>query len=843
MNSKKFNLKSLVPYLVAAAVFVVLTLVYCSPILSGKVISAGDTKSWEGMYQESKSYSEKSGESVWWTGSMFCGMPTFQIGGGSFAGVDLVKPLSKVSRLGFTGTLAIIMGYFIGFFILMRAFGVSRWLAIVGSIATTFSSYFFIIIAAGHVTKAVALGLLAPILAGFYLIYRKKYLLGGLLTMIYSCLTVLIHPQMTYYFCLVMGVCFLAEIYIHAKEKAWKELGIATAIFLGAFLVGIGTNYGKYCSNKDYVTETMRGGHSELVKAEDATNKTGGLDLDYATAWSYGIGESATFLVPGFMGNASGYNVGDDSEVFKTLVKKGVPRKNAHDFCTQVPTYWGTQPFTAGPVYMGAIVCFLFVLGLLLVKGPYKWALLAATVMSILLSWGRNFMPLTNLFFDYFPMYNKFRAVSSILVVAEVTMPLLGFMALESILKKEYSKEELLKKIYIAGGVTGGICLILALLGPSLFDFSSPNDAASFAKLPDWLPAAILDERAHILRVDAFRSFFFIAAAFLLVWLYVQEKLKSGLFVAILGLGVLVDMWPIDKRFMNDSCFVSEKQDKNYFKKLPWEADLLETEKDPNYRVLNLSTNTFNESRTSYYFKSIGGYHAAKLRRYQDMIEEHISPEMSSVFTAIQQTGGRLERCPGDSLFPILNMLNAKYFVVPLQSGEAVSVPNPHAMGNGWFVDSLVVVNTPNEECDALSTMDLHRMAVTDAKFGDFAKSVVAANHHSSQVNLLSYAPNHLEYETVSENAGTIVFSEIYYPFGWKATIDGEPADHFRANYTLRALNVPAGNHKIAFDFLPETTTGIYAVVSYLCYAIIYGLLLFGAFQLFRRFKTEKSED
>lgn len=803
MGRKQLSVKSVLPYGIAIVIFLALTLVYASPILEGKVLLAGDVKSAEGMSREFREYKEKTSEISWWTGSMFCGMPTYHIGGPVFPGEGNYYTLRSITSLSLTGVLSFILSYFICFFILLRSFKINTWLSIVGAIAIALSSYFFIIIAAGHNTKAETIAFMAPVIAGFYLTFQKKYLLGSIFTILYACLGMMRHPQMAYYICLLIGVLFVAEVYIHVKEKRYKDLAIASLLFCAALLVGIGTNYPRYSVNQEYVTETMRGGHSELVKESDGQNKTEGLDLDYATAWSYGVGETFTMLVPGFMGNASGYDVGTNSEIYKSLVDHGVSRREAAQYVKHMPTYWGDQPFTAGPVYVGAIVCFLFVLGLCVVEGPYKWALLAATVMSILLSWGHNFMPLTDFFFKYFPMYNKFRAVSSILVVAEVTMPLLGFLALKRIMDGEMEKKDLIKKLYISAGVTGGLCLIFWILGGALFDFSSVNDANSFRNLPDWLVSSIMDERESMLRSDALRSFFLIAVAFVLVWLYVNDKLKSKIFVLLLGLFILFDMWPINKRYFNNDNFVTVKEEKNYFKKLPWEEQLLSTEKDPNYRVLNLTTNTFNESRTSYYFKSVGGYHAAKLRRYQDLIEEHISK-----FN-----------------MPVLNMLNTKYVITKGQDGQAIPQRNPDAMGNAWFVDSIVVANTPNEESDALKTINVKNTAVTDVKFSEFVNS--GLSHDSlATVKEISYAPNKLVYESQSEKDGTIVFSEVYYPYGWKAYIDGQETPHFRANYLLRALNVPAGKHSIEFVFDPDSIKSA-KPIALICYVILYGLIIF----------------
>ncbi|MCL2435358.1 MAG: YfhO family protein [Lentimicrobiaceae bacterium] len=798
-------LKKWFPYLVALVVFILFTVIYASPVLEGKVIQATDLMSGKGMTQEIFEHYDKTGQRSLWTGSMFSGMPTYQIGGVEIASEKWLAPLGIIN-LGLSRTLALIFGYLLCFFILLRSFKVNVWLSIVGSMAITMSSYFFIILEAGHNMKAESIALMAPVIAGFFLIYNKKYLWGVVFTMVFSALGLTVHPQMAYYYFLLIGCLFFAELFIHIREKRIKEFLIATFLFVAAVGVGIGTRYTRAAINQEYVKETMRGGHSELVKEEDADNKTAGLDLDYATQWSYGIAETMTLLIPNFKGGSSHFDVGTNSKVFQALIEHGVPKKNATDFSKNVPTYWGTQPFTSGPVYVGAIVCFLFVLGLFIVKGPYKWALLVATLFSIMLAWGKNFMPLTELFFNYFPFYNKFRAVSSILVVAEVTMPLLGFLAIKAIMDKSVSREEIVKRIYLSAGITAGICLFFALFGTFMFNFTSPNDEAMFAQaqLPDWLADAIIAERASMFRADALRSFFFIVLGAGTLWLFVKEKIKLPYFIVALGILILADMWLVNKRFLNDDNFVTPKTQAGYFKKQPHEEYILQ-DPDPHFRVFNLTTNTFNESRTSYYLKSIGGYHAAKLRRYQDLIAEHISKMNMNV----------------------LHMLNTKYFIVPGKNNEPTVQYNPFALGNAWFIDSVLVVNTPNEEIDALHIIDPGVTAVLDVKFADFVKDFIPGRDTAAHVNFLSYAPDALEYQSFSTKDGIIVFSEIFYPYGWKAYINNQPVEHFRVNYTLRALNVPAGEHHIRFEFVPDTIRRA-EPITFISIFIMYGTIVFG---------------
>ncbi len=813
---KKEVLLKLLPYAVALAAFLLFAIIYCYPILEGKVIQQGDTISWQSMYQEAKTFNEK-GEHTFWTGSMFSGMPTYQIGGVGIPSQNLTKPL-YITHLFSKGVLFILISYFIGFFILLRAFKVNVWLSIFGAMAIALSSYFFIIIEAGHVTKAYGIGKLAAVIGGFYYIFNKKYLLGAIIVMIFSTMGLMSHPQMTFYLFMLIGVLYFAEVYTHVIEKRWRDLLIGTAIFTGCVLVGLGTSFPKIQLNREYVKETMRGGHSELTSDSDVKESGNGLDIDYATAWSYGVDETATLLIPNFMGGSSNYNVGTDSKIYDVLTENGVPKRQAADLSKGMPTYWGTQPFTSGPVYVGAIVFFLFVLGLIIVKGPYKWALLVATLFSIFLSWGKNFMPLTELFFNYFPMYNKFRAVSSILVVAEITIPLLAFLSLKSILNREVSKEKLMKGLYTAAGTVGGFCLLIVLLGSS-FSFVSPNDAQFEGAYPDWLIRAIREERLSMLTSDALRSLVFILMGAGAIWMYISNKLKQAAFIPIIGFLMVIDLWAVDKRFFNEDAFVMKQDYANHFVKQPWEK-MLESDLDPHFRIMNLTSNTFNDARSSYYYKSVGGYHAVKLRRYQDLIDAHISRQNMSV----------------------LNMLNTKYFIVQDSKGQAVPQLNQDAMGNAWFVDSLMVVSNPNEESNALYAMNVENTAVVDeSKFGDYIKDFVPGNDPSAEVKFLTYEPNELTYEYSAAKDGTIVFSEVYYPYGWHAYIDEEPVEHFRVNYALRALNVPAGKHTIRFKFDPDTLRKS-EPIAYASYAIMYGAILFGAASGVREYRRRRQQ-
>lgn len=795
-------LKRIWPYLLAFMVFVAVACIYMSPVFDGKVIASTDGVQGRAAVHECVEYSQQTGNYSWWTGSMFSGMPNYQIGGGRYMANVYLRPLLKALQWGHTNVLAIVLIYCLCFFALVRSMKIDKWLSIVGALAITFSSYFFIIIAANHHGKTSTLALMSLALAGFYLIFNGHRKTGICLSMIGTMAGFYPHPQMAYYLCFIFAAFGAAELLKAWKNKAWKSFAINCLLALAALGIGVGTGTSATFANLEYAEETMRGGHSDLVKSSDADNKTKGLDLDYATAWSYGIDECWTFLVPDYMGGSSNYNVGSDSELCKDMIKQGVPKKSAEQFCKNVPTYWGDQPFTAGPVYMGAIVCMLFLLGLFVVKGPYKWALLVVTLLSVMLSWGYHFMGLTRFFFDNVPMYNKFRAVSSILVIAEITMPLLGFLALQSLVEAKKVGEDLSKKVLTAGGIVVALALVCLM-------FTSGFEGRSDAQMPEWLTPMLVDARRAMLSADCWRSIIFVALGTAVVWFYTKsQKFTTPLLAIVLGVLVLADMWPVAKRFMNDSHFSQGNAYDKEFKMQPWEKQILDSDKDPNFRVFNLTASPFNDARTSYYLKSIGGYSAAKLRRYQDLIDQHLSKMH----------------------MPVINMLNTKYFIVPDQdTGAPVVQLNPDAMGNAWFVEKIVEAKTPNEECDMLMTLDLHREAVVGSDYINNVSDLNPGADSLAHISLAKYTPEYIEYDAECSKPGTVIFSEIFYPHGWKAIVDGKPADLYRANYMLRAMNLEPGKHHIRLEFRPESVAKgntISMTFVILMYLIIAGILL-----------------
>ena len=699
----------------------------------------------------------------------------------------------------------------LGFYILLRAFGIPAWLAGLGGIMWAFSSYFFILISAGHIWKFITLAYIPPTIAGIVLAYRGKLLAGGILTAFFIALQIMSnHVQMSYYFLFV--ILFIAGAYF---EDAWRNKTLprffkASAVLLVAALIGVAANLSNLYHTYTYSKETMRG-KSELVQTGDAAKQTSsGLDRDYITNWSYGIGETWTLLVPNFKGGSSSAPLSQS----ETAMEKANPMYGS--LYNSFPQYFGSQPWTAGPVYVGAFVLFLFVLGCFIVKGPLKWALLGATFFSIVLAWGKNFMPLTDFFIDYVPMYNKFRAVSSILVIAEFTIPLLAIFALKRVLEEPGIWKANKKAFGISLALTAGVALLLTVAPGSLGSGFVPAQEAQMlqnAVDQQMIPAnelsgilANLSEmRGALVSADALRSFIIICIGCALLWLHSAGKLRQSLTVAGITVLCLVDMWSVNKRYLHDEQFVPRSIQTETFSKTKTDELILQ-DKSPDYRVLNFATDAFNENNTSYWHKNIGGYHAAKLRRYQELIERHISPEMQAAYQAIAAAGGEMDSVDA-SKFRVLNMLNTKYFILPAgQQGQTVPVLNPYANGNAWFVKNVQYVNNANEEIDALKTILPTETAVVDARFKDVLKGISEAHKDSlSSIRLTSYEPNRLVYETENAGDGIAVFSEIYYPNGWQVTIDGKPAGLGRADYVLRALYIPAGKHTVEMRFDPKS--------------------------------------
>ena len=807
-------IKRLLPDIIVIAFFAVISFVYfCPAVTEGRILSQHDSVAGIGAGQEHSEYYKRTGKKTRWTNAVFGGMPTYQLAP-SYESTNLLSKIAELYHLYLPTYVWYVFVMLLGFYILLRAFNFKVWMSALGAIVWAFSSYFFIIIAAGHIWKLMTLAYIPPTIAGMVLIFRKKYLLGGLLTALFVALQINSnHIQMSYYFLIVMLAMYIAYGIMARKQQEMSHFLKATGVLALAGILGICINLSNLYHTYEYSKESMRG-KSELVKENSANQTNSGLERDYITQWSYGIGETFTLLVPNTKGGAS---------VPLAMNEKAMEKANPMymNIYRQIGQYWGEQPGTSGPVYVGAFVMFLFVLGLFVVKGPMKWALLVATILSILLSWGKNFMGFTDFFIDYIPMYSKFRTVSSILVVAEFTIPLLAMLALKEWVERPQLLKENRKEILISLGLTGGLALLFAL-APKLF-FSSYVSSMEMHALQG-IPAdqlvpllANLEEvRMSMFTSDAWRSVFIILIGIILLWMYSAGKLKQNVLVGALIVLCLVDMWDVNKRYLYDGQFVEKQEQTRTFE--PTETDkIILQDKDLNYRVLNLASNTFNENNTSYWHKSIGGYHAAKLRRYQEMIEEHISTEMNSLFKEVAEAGGDMDSLDA-SKFPVLNMLNARYFIFPLEGGQTVPLRNPFALGNAWFVDEVQYVNNANEEIEAIHGIDPLHQIVVDKRFESIVKASSASDSTCS-ITLTAYEPNDLKYEVNSSKGGTVVFSEIYYP-GWQAYIDGEKVEHGRANYILRAMNVPAGQHVVEFKFDPDTLHAT-ETIAYIAFALL----------------------
>ena len=792
------------PHAIIVILFALISFSYFTPLLEGKRIDGHDVKTWIGMSKEISDHREKTGEEALWTNSIFSGMPAYQI---SVKYSNLIKYIDKAISFGFPRPANLLFLYLLGFYLLLVSLNIDYRIAALGAFAYAFSSYFFIIIQAGHMTKAHAIAYLPMVVAAVLYTYRGKMLLGGVLTSLAVALQIFTnHYQITYYLILILLFVGFTQFYKDFKGKTLPSFLKKTAVlFLAAFLAA-GTSYTRLKTTIDYGKETTRG-KSELTNNID--NKTKGLDKDYATQWSYGVAESMTLLIPNFHGGSSMSSVLsiDDSQTLEFL-RKFRNKKLANALQYKAGSYWGEQPIVSGPTYVGAIVIFLFILGLLLVKNELRIWILLATIMSLMLAWGKNFMPLTDFFLDYFPGYNKFRAVSMILVIAEFTIPLLAFIALNKFLSSN-SKFEDLKKLKIAFYTAGGITLIFALFPTMFLDFLSEKDLtpiSSGVKTPDGFLDGLIADRSSLLQSDSWRSFLFILLSFGVLFAFIKEKLNKKYAILLIGALLIADMWNINKRYLNDEHFVRKNKVKNPYK--PTQADnFILKDKDPNFRVFNQSVSTFNDASTSYFHKSIGGYHGAKLKRYQELIEFHISRGNMSV----------------------LNMLNTKYFIT--QDGRAQI--NPAALGNAWLIEDVKIVKNADEEIAALGNFDPSKKIIVDERFKDNFNKINFSSLGS--IKLDSYQPNNLKYTTNLNEEGLAIFSEIYYKDGWNAYIDGVKTEHFRANYVLRAMKIPAGNHTIEFKFEPS----VFISGERISLASSISLILLLVFACYREFKLK----
>ncbi len=821
MVNNIFKNKQLLGILLAIVAFAAITLIYFTPILEGKRIKQHDIEMYKGMSQEINEFRDETGEQSLWTNSMFGGMPAWNIGVQQNS--NLMTYVQKIIGLGFPSPIMSVFISMLGFFILLLVLECKTWISFIGALAYGFTSYLFIVMGAGHNSKAVAMAYMAPVIAGIIMTYKGKYLWGAVLTAISLALEIRAgHIQITYYLFMIVMIMVIAEFIEAIKTKKYLDFFKASGILAIVAILAVMTSTTTLYANYEFGKETMRG---KPVLTENVENQTRGLDRDYITQWSYGIGETWSLMIPNVKGGASAY-IGNDNPALQNAdprFRSTIAQNNA---------YWGDQPGTSGPVYVGAIVCFLFILGLFVIKGKIKWVLLTATILSILLSWGKNFMGFTDFFLDYFPLYNKFRAVSMTLVIAEVCMPILAFLALAEVIKNP----EILKKnmyyIYVSLGLTAGLCLLFYILPQLFFSFLSQGEAEQFAQLGSgkdgaiyqMLAAEIENVRMAIFKKDAIRSFFFIAVVAILLILNVNAKLKNNTMFAMLAVLVVMDMFPINKRYLNNDNFIDSRRFDKPFMMSEVDKQILQ-DNSLNYRVMNLTTSTFNDASTSYFHKSIGGYHGAKLRRYQDIINRYL--------------GGN--KVGSDGFWNVLNMLNTKYLIYPQNNNKPVAMPNPDAFGNAWLVSDIKWVATPNEEIAAIENTDVKTTAIVNEEF----KNVIGDFNPTSgfgTIQLASYKPNELIYNFNSSKDELVVFSEIWTSKGWTMWIDGKESPLIRADYILRAAVVPAGSHEIMMRYEPKIWKVGNAIQFVSSLILILGL--FAAIVLtYRKSECKKSVD
>ena len=849
------TLKRFLPDILVVLLFAVIAFAYFFPAdTEGRILYRHDSSAGRGSGQELTEYYQRTGERTRWTNSLFSGMPTYQMAP-SYDSQQVLNEVGKFYHLWLPENVWYVFAYLLGFYILLRAFDFRRELAVLGSIIWAFSSYFFIIIAAGHIWKVIALAYLPPMIAGIVLAYRGKYVWGFVITALFTALEIQAnHVQMTYYYLFIIAFMVLAYLWDAVRNHRLAQFGKATGVCFVAAALGVVINLSNLYHTWQYTQESMRG-KSELVKKNSANQTSSGLDRDYITQWSYGIDETWTLLVPNTKGGAS-----MPLAMNEKAMQKADPQ--FYQIYQQLGQYWGNQPGTSGPVYVGAFVLMLFVLGLFIVKSPMKWALFLATCLSILLSWGRNFMWFTDLFLDYVPMYAKFRTVASILVIAEFTIPLLAMLALKKIFDTpDFFTQKI--RIYLGTSkhpiishnttnmfwvwasfiATGGMALLFAIM-PSIFfpDYVSASELEAMKQIPSEYLGPLLSNlqeiRISIFTADCWRTFFVIVLGTAVLLLLRMKKIQPKYAVGAIIVLCLVDMWQVNKRYLNDGMFVERSVRETPQQETATDRQILQ-DKAPDYRVLNLASNTFNENETSYYHKSIGGYHAAKLRRYQEMIDQYIGKEMRDMQGAIVNAQGDMTRVAGDSIYPVLNMLNTKYVILPLQGGQTAPLLNPYAFGNAWFVDRISYVDNANAEIDAVGKLNLRHEAVADSKFKDVLGEPVA-QQSNAVVTLKKYEPNELTYTVESQKGGIVVFSEVYYP-GWTATVDGTDTPVGRVNYILRAINVKPGKHTVVLTFKPASVKNT-ETAAYVAYLLLVLAIAAGVFFEMKRRKNETNE-
>lgn len=840
---KNIEWKKILKYALPILAFVVIAYGYAPQVLEGKIVNQSDISSWEGMANEIVSWNKANpGERTLWTNSMFSGMPATSISV-IYEG-DFTQWLYDIFFTGERPASYLLISL-VGGFLLMLAFGCNVYLAFLGAIAISFCSYNMQIIQVGHNSKMVAIAFMPWVLAAVVYAYRKCAFWGALLFAFALSFQIKAnHPQITYYLAMIILGYGIWQLCKAVKEKALPQFFRTSAIVLVAGLLGIATNINHLWPTYEYAQHTMRGGselvaddasQNDILAAEPGKKTRKGLDLEYATQWSYGIEETMNLMIPNFNGGASAGELDRNSDTYSALKKGGY--QGAEQIIRQLPLYWGPQPFTAGPMYMGAISIFLFVLGFFVLRGGIRWWIGGVSLLALLLGWGYHCMPVSEFFFNWAPMYSKFRTVSMILVILQILIPVLGVLAANEILfGEDYQgkKQRVQKGMYRALGLTAGVSALFALVPSLAGSFISSSDG----QLPGEIAAALADDRASLLSADAWRSVFFIVAAFVVMvlsWRF--GKLKPATAAIILAALVLVDLWSVDKRYLNDSHFVTRREFSNAFAKRPVDEIILK-DTDPHYRVLDLSVNTFNDAYTSYHHKTIGGYSPAKLQRYQDLIERNISPEIGALAGQMGNIQTIEDAQNALGYLPVLSMLNTKYIII---NGSVPPVENNYRLGNAWFVNEIVPAGNANGEIAALAAIDPAKVAVISEDFilgsdalAQKVASLAAAGSDvpgeggvedmslNNFIELQSYAPNRLVYNYSSNKSQIVLFSEVYYNPGWEATItpaaggEAQPLEIFRANWILRGAVVPAGDYKIEFTFSPASFQKgeVYSMIS-----------------------------
>jgi len=812
--------KTLKPHLIAILVGLAIIFTYFpSVFLESKVIDMGDINRSSATSKQTRDFREETGIEPLWTNSQFGGMPTYQMN--VHYPDNLITHLERFTKQYLPSKLGLIFIIFLSFYFISVFLGVRVWVSILGAFAFAFSTYFIISMEAGHTGKLRAIGYIAPVMVGVIMTMRGKYLLGGALTTLFLTFSINAnHFQISYYMALMILTFLIVEAVYHVKEKEFKKFVIKIAVLGAAALLAVGPNISRLWTTYDYAKETMRGGRSELKEYKDA--KSGGLEKDYAFSWSYGIAETFTLLIPDFYGGSSTASLKLNSNTGEELKKRGLPKNQLKNIMKRLPVYWGDQPFTSGPVYLGAAIIFLFVLSLFVLHGRIKVWLLTCTIFSIVLSWGNNFETVNDLFFYYFPLYNKFRTPSMILSITSLSIPLLGVMALNKILQSSHGIKSYMPEIKKAFYITGGISLFIMLFGSSLFSFSSNADT----QLPEgWPIESLIEDRKDLMTYGAFKSLIFISVCFALILAYAKSKISKNFFIAGMLLCVGLDLWMVDKNYLNDSNLIKRKNRDAFY--VDTQADkIILQDKDPNFRVFNLSTNPFTDAMTSFHHHSVGGYHGAKLIRYQDMIDKHLSKNNTKV----------------------LDMLNTKYYIIRNQeNGQPEVKGNRSALGNAWFINQIKWADNADEEIDMLNEFNPGDEVVIDKRYSDKISKDLSLDNSSNSIQLVQYQPNKLTYETnVSGGKQFAVFSEIYYEGtdnDWKVYIDGDnPSSHIRVNYILRGMEIPEGKHTVEFRF--EPVSYFFGERLSLGFSIVVLIIVAGAFFLeFRNYESGKEKE